>query len=172
MVVLCCLSSTPPPLAPRFSLDASANRRPREITRFAISRRSPPRRHPRSHRKRPRGLRRTRPSRQDEHLAYPTVLARYAMAQVATMAAALGTSLNCHEVLSRYCPAERLQGRIARPPRESDEDQWQEAVVQDTRSAPVSDTVAFRVRFRRLPRSAFPAVIVDRPVSSPSATAR
>jgi len=80
-------------------------------------------------------------------LAYPTVLARYAVAQIKD-GRRVGSSLNCSDVLSPYCQrlagltVERLDHR-----EKDDENQWQEAVVQDTRSAPVSDTVAFRVDF-------------------------
>ena len=87
-------------------------------------------------------------------IAYPTVLARYATAQVAD-GRRVGSSLNVHEVLSSY--AQRLKNfKCESLDHRDEEGQWQEAVVQDTRSAPVSDTVAFRVDFadwlRSLPR--------------------
>ncbi len=78
-------------------------------------------------------------------IAYPTVLARYATAQVAD-GRRVGSSLNVHEVLSGY--AQRLKNfKVESLDHRDEEGQWQEAVVQDTRSVPVSDTVAFRVDF-------------------------
>ena len=80
-------------------------------------------------------------------LAYPSVLAKYATAQIAD-GRRVGSSLNVKEVLSGY--AQRLKNFKCESldhREKDDENQWQEAVVQDTRSAPVSDTVAFRVDF-------------------------
>ncbi len=79
-------------------------------------------------------------------IAYPTVLARYATAQVAD-GRRVGSSLNVHEVLSGY--AQRNKGFKVESLDHFDEEenQWQEAVVQDTRSSSVFDTVAFRCDF-------------------------
>ena len=79
-------------------------------------------------------------------LCYPTVLAKYATAQIKD-GRRVGNSLNVHEVLSPY--AQRLKNFKVESIEHFDEteNQWCEAVVQDTRSAPVPDTVAFRVDF-------------------------
>ena len=79
-------------------------------------------------------------------LAYPTVLARFAIAQVRDHRR-VGAKLNIRDVLSLYC--QRKKGIVVeRLDRFDDEENaWQEAVVQDTRSAPVSEIVAFRVDF-------------------------
>ncbi|MGO9112098.1 MAG: hypothetical protein ACLP9L_22970 [Thermoguttaceae bacterium] len=79
-------------------------------------------------------------------IAYPSVLARYATAQIKD-GRRVGSSLNVHDVLSGY--AQRLKNfKVESLDRyDEDENQWQEAVVQDTRSAPVFDTVAFRCDF-------------------------
>ena len=80
-------------------------------------------------------------------LAYPSVLARYAVAQVRD-GRKVGGRLNIRDVMSEHCQrckditVERLD-RF-----DPDEDAWAEAVVADTRSAPVPDTVAFRCDFR------------------------
>ena len=76
-------------------------------------------------------------------LAYPSVLARYAVAQIKN-GRRVGNSLNCSDVLSPYAQrlkcltVERLDRREA-----DDEEQWKEAVVEDTRT-PVPDQVIFR----------------------------
>jgi len=79
-------------------------------------------------------------------VAYATALARYGVAQVKD-GRMTGGHLNCKDVLSGYC--QRLKGVVVeRLDVFSDEENaWKEAVVQDTRSAPVSDIVAFRVDF-------------------------
>jgi hypothetical protein len=87
-------------------------------------------------------------------LAYPTVLARYGIAQF-RVGRRVGTSLNCNDVLSDY--ARRRQGfAVERLDHFDDgEIQWTDAVVQDTRTAPVPDIVCFRLDFaawlQRLP---------------------
>ena len=79
-------------------------------------------------------------------LAYASVLARYGVAQVKD-GRKVGNKLNCCDVLSPYCQrvknitVERLDQFNC------DESTWQEAVVQDTRTAPVSEIVAFRCDF-------------------------
>jgi len=79
-------------------------------------------------------------------LAYPSVLARFGVAQVKD-GRKLGSKLNCREVLSPYC--QRLKHVVVeRLDRyDEEEDAWQEAVVQDTRTAPVPEIVAFRCDF-------------------------
>jgi hypothetical protein len=79
-------------------------------------------------------------------LAYPTVLARYAVAQVKDHRR-VGAKLNIKDVLSPYCQA-RKKVKVERLDHyDEEEGAWQEAVVQDTRSAPVPDIVSFRVDF-------------------------
>ena len=79
-------------------------------------------------------------------LAYPSVLARYAVAQVKAHRK-VGGSLNVKDVLSGY--AQRQKGFfVERLDRFDDEENaWREAVVQDTRLAPVPEIVRFRVDF-------------------------
>ena len=88
-------------------------------------------------------------------LAYPGVLARYAVAQVSS-GRKVGNRLNVREVLSMY--AQRSKQFVVERLDHFDveENAWCEAVVQDTRTAAVPDIVAFRCDFsdwlRRLPR--------------------
>ena len=88
-------------------------------------------------------------------IAYPTVLARYAVAQI-NDGRRVGNRLNVREVLSSY--ARKHKGfKVERLDHfDEEENQWQEAVVQDTRTAPVPEIVAFRCDFSdwldRLPR--------------------
>jgi hypothetical protein len=79
-------------------------------------------------------------------LAYPTVLARYAIAQVRDHRR-VGAKLNIKDVLSLYC--QKHKGVVVERLDHFDEEEnaWKEAVVQDTRSAPVSEIVAFRCDF-------------------------
>ena len=80
-------------------------------------------------------------------LAYPTVLARFAVAQTKD-GRILGCPLNCQDVSSRYC-RQRKGVVVERLDRfDEEEDAWQEAVVQDTRLAPVPNIVAFRCDFK------------------------
>jgi hypothetical protein len=76
-------------------------------------------------------------------LAYPTVLARYAVAQV-NDGRRVGNRLNVREVLSLYAQKHKSIKVERLDHFDEEENQWQEAVVVDTRSAPVSDIVAFR----------------------------
>ena len=79
-------------------------------------------------------------------LAYPGPLARYAVAQT-RQGRIVGTALNAQDVSSAYAPArkqivvKRLDTYVPM------ENTWREAVIEDTRSSPVPDTVAFRVDF-------------------------
>ena len=88
-------------------------------------------------------------------LAYPTVLARFAVAQV-NGGRKVGNRLNVREVLSKY--AQRSKGFVVERLDHFDDEEnaWKQAVIQDTRTAPVPDIVSFGVDFsdwlRRLPR--------------------
>jgi hypothetical protein len=79
-------------------------------------------------------------------LAYPTVLAKYAVAQIQD-GRRVGNKLNVREVLSSY--AQKHKGfKVERLDHfDEEENQWAEAVVQDTKTAPVPDIVSFRVDF-------------------------
>jgi hypothetical protein len=79
-------------------------------------------------------------------LAYPTVLARYGVAQVRD-GRKVGAKLNIKDPLSRYC--QKRKGVVVERLDVFDEEEnaWAEAVVVDTRSAPVPDIVAFRCDF-------------------------
>ncbi len=68
-------------------------------------------------------------------IAYPTVLARYAVAQIKD-GRRVGNALNCHEVLSPY--AQRLKGfRVDRLDHFDPEDQkWCEVLVEDRHAGP------------------------------------
>ena len=88
-------------------------------------------------------------------IAYPSPLARYAVAQVCD-GRKVGCKLNVRDVLSPYC--QRQKNVIVERLDHFDEEEnaWAEAVVEDTRTAPVADIVAFRGDFaawlRILPR--------------------
>ena len=79
-------------------------------------------------------------------LAYACPLAYYAVAQVRD-GRKVGSRLSCKDVMSPYC--QRLKHisveRLDHFNRE--ENVWQEAVVQDTRTAPVPEIVCFRIDF-------------------------
>jgi hypothetical protein len=79
-------------------------------------------------------------------LAYASVLARFGVAQVKD-GRMTGSHLNIKDVMSSYC--QRLKGVVVERIDHFDEEEncWQQAVVQDTRSAPVPDIVAFRCDF-------------------------
>ena len=79
------------------------------------------------------------------NLAYPTVLARYAVAQV-NDGRKVGGHLNIGDVMSSYCQRQKKITR-ALDKFDEEENQWREAVVQDTRTAPVPEIVAFRCDF-------------------------
>ncbi len=79
-------------------------------------------------------------------LAYPTVLAKYGISQVRDHRR-VGAALNIRDVLSSYCQ-QRKRVVVERLDHfDEEENQWAEAVVQDTRTSPVPDTVAFRLDF-------------------------
>lgn len=80
-----------------------------------------------------------------EDLAYPTVLARFAIAQV-NAGRSVGTSANSKDVLSRGA---RLRHGIAVDRLDVQDDRtgsWREAVVEDHRSCP-AEIAAFRIDF-------------------------
>ena len=81
-----------------------------------------------------------------ESLAYGSPLAKFAIAQY-NDGRRVGNRLNVGEVLSDYARQRKCFKVESLDHFDEIENQWQEAVVQDTRSAPVSDTVAFRVDF-------------------------
>ena len=87
-------------------------------------------------------------------LAYPSVLARFGVAQVKD-GRKTGSKLNCRDVLSPYC--QRLKHvTVERLDRfDEEEDQWREAVVEDHRAGP-AETAAARLDiadwFAGLPR--------------------
>ena len=88
-------------------------------------------------------------------LAYPTVLAKFGIRQTLDHRKT-GSSLNIKDVLSKYCQ-EHKGVVVERIDRFNDlEDCWEEAVVQDTRNAPVPEVVAFRVDFRNWLKSLHP----------------
>ena len=79
-------------------------------------------------------------------IAYPSPLARYGVAQFRD-GRRVGSKLNVHDVSSTY--AQRHKGfTVERLDHfDAEENQWKEAVVQDTRTTPVFDIVSFRVDF-------------------------
>ena len=80
-----------------------------------------------------------------ESLAFATVLARYAVAQVRS-GRQVGGRLNIRDVSSGYAQY-RKQFRVERLDRyDPEEGCWQEAVVEDYRT-PVADQVSFRIDF-------------------------
>jgi hypothetical protein len=78
-------------------------------------------------------------------LAYPSVLARYGVAQTRD-GRLVGGHLNCKDVSSEYCQRQKgvIVERLDRFDRE--DEQWMEAVVEDHRT-PVAEQVAFRCDF-------------------------
>jgi hypothetical protein len=71
-----------------------------------------------------------------ESLAYPSVLSKYAIAQIRD-GRRVGNSLCCHEVLSPY--AQRLKGftvdRLDRREKD-DENEWREILIEDKTAGP------------------------------------
>jgi hypothetical protein len=90
-----------------------------------------------------------------ETIAYPSVLARLGCAQYRAHRR-VGSRLNVGDVLSHYCQAKKNVIVERLDHFDDEEGAWREAVVQDTRSTPVPDIVAFRCDFadwlRSLPR--------------------
>ena len=80
-------------------------------------------------------------------LAYPTVLAKFGIRRTLDNRKT-GSSLNIKDVLSKHCQ-EHKGVMVERLDKFNEqEDCWKEAVVQDTRSLPVPEVVAFRVDFK------------------------
>ena len=79
-------------------------------------------------------------------LAYPSPLARYAVAQTKGHRR-VGGHLNIKDVLSPYCQAKKHVTVERLDCFDDEEDAWQEAVIEDTRTATVPDIVAFRCDF-------------------------
>ncbi len=88
-------------------------------------------------------------------LAYPTVLAKFGIRQTLDNRKT-GSSQNIKDVLSKYCQEHKgvMVERLDKFNEE--EDCWKEAVVQDTRSLPVPEVVAFRVDFKEWLKSLHP----------------
>ena len=88
-------------------------------------------------------------------LAYPTVLAKYGVAQVKD-GRKVGGKLNVLDISSEYC--QKRKGVVVERLDQFDDEEnsWKEAVVEDTRTATVPDIVSFRVDFadwlKNLPR--------------------
>jgi len=79
-------------------------------------------------------------------LAYPTVLARYGVAQVRD-GRRVGAKMNIRDPLSLYCQRKKDVTVERLDLFDEEEDCWREAVVEDTRTAGVPDIVAFRMDF-------------------------
>jgi len=79
-------------------------------------------------------------------LAYPTVLAKFGVAQVKD-GRKVGGKLNVLDISSEYC--QKRKGVIVERLDQFDDEEnsWKEAVVEDTRTATVPDIVSFRVDF-------------------------
>ena len=79
-------------------------------------------------------------------LAYPTVLAKYAIVQIRDYRR-VGNRLNIRDVLNPYC--QKRKGVVVERLDVFDEEEnaWKEAVIADTRTATVPDIVAFRCDF-------------------------
>ncbi len=80
-----------------------------------------------------------------ESLAFATVLAKYAIAQVRA-GRKVGGRLNAQDISSHYCQR-RKRFRLGRLDRfDPVEGSWREAIVEDHRT-PVADQVAFRIDY-------------------------
>ena len=89
-----------------------------------------------------------------EHLAFPTVLGKYAVSQIRA-GRLVGGQLNAQDISSRYCQI-RKRFRLGRLDRfDPAEGCWKEAIVVDLKT-PVADQACFRVDFpawlKTLPR--------------------
>ena len=81
-----------------------------------------------------------------EDLAYATPLATYAVAQYRA-GRRVGNRLNVREVLSEHAQQRKRFTVESLDRFDEEENQWREAVVEDTRTSPVPDVVAFRCDF-------------------------
>ena len=79
-------------------------------------------------------------------IAYPTVLAKYGVAQVKD-GRKVGGHLNVRDVSSQYCQHQKRINVERLDHFDEEENVWQEAVIVDTRMAPVPEIVSFRVDF-------------------------
>jgi hypothetical protein len=79
-------------------------------------------------------------------LAYGGPLAVFAVAQVRE-GRKVGGHLNCCDVMSPYCQRRKNIAVERLDHFDHEENAWQEAVIQDTRSTPVPDIVSFRIDF-------------------------
>jgi hypothetical protein len=80
------------------------------------------------------------------NLCYPSVMARFAVAQVRDGRKVGGRS-NCQDISSEHCQRQNCIHAERIDHFDEDEDAWEEAVIQDTRRSPVPEIVAFRVDF-------------------------
>ena len=88
-------------------------------------------------------------------LAYPTVLAKFGIRQTLDHRKT-GSSQNVRDILNKLCQ-ENKGVKVERLDKFNEqEDCWKEAVVQDTRSLPVPEVVAFRVDFKDWLKSLHP----------------
>ena len=78
-------------------------------------------------------------------LAYPTVLARYGVAQVRD-GRRVGAKLNIKDPLSRYCQKRKASSSKESTVFDEEDNQWHEAVVEDPHT-PVFEQVQFRCDF-------------------------
>jgi hypothetical protein len=87
-------------------------------------------------------------------LCYPTVLARYAVAQTRD-GRMLGRPLNCKDISSAYCRRQKGVVMERLDKYDAEEDSWQEIVIEDRHAGP-AETVRVRLDFsdwlRSLPR--------------------
>ena len=79
-------------------------------------------------------------------LAYPSVLANYAVAQVKD-GRKVGCRLNVRDVASPQCQMKKGVKVSSIDHFDDEENGWRQAVVVDTRSSPVPEIVAFRCDF-------------------------
>jgi hypothetical protein len=79
-------------------------------------------------------------------LAYPSVLAHFAVSQVKD-GRKVGCTMNVNDVLSPYCQQRKNVKVDSIDHFDDEEGCWKEAVLVDTRSSPVPDVVAFRCDF-------------------------
>ena len=109
-------------------------------------------------------------SRGKMSLAYPTVLAKYATAQIKD-GRRVGNSLNVREVLSPYAQkAEELQGRAARPPRERRRKRVVRDLIEDKHAGP-AETAMCKDRRGLVVQKLCLAAIARSPSTSALATA-
>ena len=78
-------------------------------------------------------------------LAYPTVLARYGVAQVKD-GRRLGGHLNCKDVSSEYCQRAKGLSLERLDKYDSKEDVWQKAIIEDRHAGP-AEVAATRIDF-------------------------